>query len=450
VSSRHEDVHAAHLAAVLGGTSVTGLRRLLGGASRETWAFELDGRTLVLRRDPQGAPRSGQMEREAALLRLARAAAVPVAEVLAAGPGWLIMEFVEGETLARRILRDDAYASARANLVGQCARALARLHRDVDPRAVPELPVEDPVAGLRRTLDDVGEPHPALELGLRWLQRQRPPQRERVVVHGDFRLGNLMVGSAGLVAVLDWELAHSGEPLEDLGWLCVRSWRFGAALPVAGLGERAELLDAYAAAGGERADLDELHWWEVAGTVRWAVLCLLQARAHLVQGVRSVELAAIGRRVCEVELDLLDLLSDQRECAPAPASSGITLPHDRPTAGELLEAVREFLDGLELTGQERYLARVSSRALAVVERQLALGPALAAEHAQRLAGLGVGSDAELAAGIRSGQFSSEQVLREVRASVVAKLHVADPGQLRGRPPLTAPSVERATGDQPLH
>jgi len=223
VSSRHEDVDAAHLAAVLGGTSVTGLRRLLGGASRETWAFELDGRPLVLRRDPQGAPRSGQMEREAALLRLARVAAVPVAEVLAAGPGWLVMEFVDGETLARRILRDDAYAAARTNLVGQCARALARLHRDVDPRAVPELPVEDSVAGLRRTLDDVGEPHPAMELGLRWLQRQRPPQREPVVVHGDFRLGNLMVGSAGLVAVLDWELAHSGEPLEDLGWLCVRS-----------------------------------------------------------------------------------------------------------------------------------------------------------------------------------------------------------------------------------
>lgn len=442
-------VDVAHLATVLGGTNVAGLRRLLGGASRETWAFELDGRRLVLRRDPLGSPRSGQMDREAALLRLARAAGVPATEVLASGPDWLVMAFVEGETLARRILRDDAYAAARGNLVGQCARALARLHRDIDPGAVPGLPAEDPLVGLRRTLDEVGEPHPALELGLSWLRRQRPVECGQVVVHGDFRLGNLMVGSTGLVAVLDWELAHRGDPLEDLGWLCVRSWRFGAALPVAGVGERAELLDAYAAAGGVRADLDELHWWEVAGTLRWATLCLLQARAHLEQGVRSVELAAIGRRVCEVELDLLDLLSDLRDCAPPPVPAEITLPHDRPTAGELLEAVREFLDGLELTGQERYLARVSSRALGVVERQLALGPGLAVEHAQRLAGLGVADDEELATGIRTGRFSSEQIMQEVRASVVAKLHVADPGQLRDRPPPGARSVEPAAEGQAL-
>jgi len=432
LGSPHElDVDA--LAAALGGGSVSGLHRLLGGASRETWAFELDGRPLVLRRDPSGASRRGQMDREGELLRIARAAGVRVPQVFAAGPGWLVMEFVKGETLARRILRDDVYAVARSQLVGNCAQALARLHRGVDPAAVPGLSAEDPVVVLRDTLDEAGEPHPALELGLRWLDQQRPTARPPVVVHGDFRLGNLIVTADGLAAVLDWELAHRGNPVEDLGWLCVRSWRFGSPLPVAGVGDRPELLAAYTAAGGERVDLEELHWWEVLGTLRWAVLCLVQARAHLSGEVRSVELASIGRRVCEVELDLLDLLYELRENAPPPPAAEISLPHDRPTGAELLEAVREFLLGLPLTGRDLFLARVSARALAIVERQLALGPSLAAEHARRLSDLGVATDEELAEGIRGGRFDAEHVLPKVRAAVVAKLRVADPGQLSERP-----------------
>ena len=117
-----------------------------------------------------------------------------------------------------------------------------------------------------------------------------------------------MVGPDGLRAVLDWELAHLGDPIEDLGWFCVRAWRFGSTDPAGGFGSRDELLAAYEAAGGGAVDPAELHWWEVLGTLKWGVICVMQATAHLTGLSRSVELAAIGRRVCETEHDLLELL----------------------------------------------------------------------------------------------------------------------------------------------
>jgi aminoglycoside phosphotransferase (APT) family kinase protein len=135
-----------------------------------------------------------------------------------------------------------------------------------------------------------------------------PSEEVRAVVHGDFRVGNLIVGPEGLRAVLDWELAHVGDPGEDLGWLCVRSWRFGGEGRVGGVGDLGDLLDGYAAAGGRPVDEAAVRYWEVFGNVRWAVICLVQAFSHLHGFRRSVELAAVGRRVCEVEHDLLELL----------------------------------------------------------------------------------------------------------------------------------------------
>src|SRR5947209_7337485 len=349
---------------------------MLGGASRETWAFRAGTDELVARCDPPGAPHAGAMALEAALLRAADAAGVPVPQVVAAAADMIVVRRLSGETLARRILRDDTYAKARERRTEQCAQALARLHTKVAPEDVPGLPVEgDPLEGMRLTLDELGEPHPALELGLLRLSRSRPSAAGRTLVHGDFRLGNLMVDGDGLVGVLDWELAHVGDPAEDLGWLCVPSWRFGGPLPVAGVGTREELLSAYNAAGGLAVDEPTLRWWEAYGTLRWGVICVRQAAAHLTGAVRSVELAAIGRRTCEVELDLLEsplimsspadtrsvsdsIAHDQRE-----AGRGL---HDRPSAGEIVEAVREWIEQLQLQGHDAFLARVSARAPQIV------------------------------------------------------------------------------------
>jgi aminoglycoside phosphotransferase (APT) family kinase protein len=170
-------------------------------------------------------------------------------------------------------------------------------------------PATDQLQQLRSMFDALGEAHPAFELGFRWLAANRPPSAvgDRVV-HGDFRLGNLMIDADGLAAVLDWELPHRGDPMEDLGWFCVKAWRFGATPPVAGVGEYEELFEAYEKASGRPIDPGAVRWWELYGTLRWGVICILQASTHLTGASRSVELAAIGRRVCENEYDLLDLL----------------------------------------------------------------------------------------------------------------------------------------------
>ena len=298
---------------------VEGLARLPGGASRETWSFSVrdaDGTAtkLVLRRDPPGAPISG-LRLEAALVRAAAHAEVPVPRVVLAGDEgagldstFMIMEFVEGETIARRILRDDRFAEVRPLLAAQCGRALAAIHR-IPAAEIPGLAGGDPLEQLRGLLDHLGQPHPAFELGLRWLAQSRPARSAETVVHGDFRNGNLIVGPDGIRAVLDWELAHRGDPLEDLGWLCVKSWRFGSLLPVGGFGTVEQLVTAYEDAGGNAVDAGALHWWQVLGTLRWGVICIVQALTHTTGVVRSVELAAIGRRVCEVEWDLLEVMS---------------------------------------------------------------------------------------------------------------------------------------------
>jgi hypothetical protein len=311
----------------------------------------------------------------------------------------------------------------------------------------------DQVVQIRAALGAVGEPHPAFELGFRWLEHHRPEStvaaEPGAVVHGDFRNGNLVVGPDGLRAVLDWELAHLGDPLEDLGWLCVRAWRFGAESRVGGFGAVDELVGAYEATAGVTVDRRALHWWEVLGTLKWGIICVVQASTHLTGVVRSVELAAIGRRVCEVEHDLLLLLpGPSAPPAPSvPAASRSGGPHDAPTAGQLVEAVREFLedDVMGATeGRVRFHARVAARVLATVERELAAGRAPAEAHARRLAALGYASDAELAAAIRSGALDDrwDEVAPAVRATVADKLAVANPtyARPRGDHPLDGPAT----------
>jgi aminoglycoside phosphotransferase (APT) family kinase protein len=310
------------LTPVLGpGLSVTRLEPLSGGASRPTWGVQVrdgDGRQheLVLRAGDPGDLHVG-MELEAASLRAAAAAGMPVPAVLCAsddatalGYGYLVSTRVAGEAIPRRILRSAA-GEARGRLLAQCGAALAALHA-ADPDGVPGLPADDPLILWRDWMDALGQPSAVFEIALRWLVQHRPPPGDTAVVHGDFRLGNLIVDESGLAAVLDWELVHRGDPLEDLGWFCVRAWRFGEDdRPAAGLGSIEDFVASYERAGGARVDRDALRWWLVLGTLRWGVICQRQAHRHLSGQARSVELAAVGRRVCENEWDLLELLAGQ-------------------------------------------------------------------------------------------------------------------------------------------
>ncbi|MGH2759801.1 MAG: phosphotransferase family protein, partial [Actinomycetota bacterium] len=270
--------------------SVEHLTRLSGGASRATWSFNAvdpDGeRHLVLRQDPPGAPARADrsMDLEVEVLTRAHRAGVPVPRVLWAGnadelgsPGF-VMEHVAGETIARRILREDEYRKAREVMADQCGEILARIHT-ISPDglglAAPDgKPTETVLEQYRGLLDSFGEPHPAFELAMRWLERRMPSSERTTVVHGDFRNGNFIVGTEGVRAVLDWELVHIGDPWEDLAWVCTRSWRFGGAGEVGGFGDRADLYAAYERTSGIAVDRDAVRWWETMSNVKWGVMTI--------------------------------------------------------------------------------------------------------------------------------------------------------------------------------
>lgn len=301
---------ARALAEVLGAGEVSELSRLSGGASRETWSFLADGRPLIVQKQRPGDTRD--MGIEARVVRAAYDAGVPVPELVSAGGDllgshYMILSHVQGESIARKILRDERFDKARRALVSHLATALATLHA-IDPRIIPGLPMNDQLQQYREVLDSLNsslqQSHPAFELAFRWLESTKPSTTRQSLVHGDFRLGNVMVDDNGLSAVLDWELAHIGDPMEDLGWLCVRAWRFGSSHPVAGIGEYHELIDTYEQVSGSPVDPDVVRWWEVLGTLKWGIMCMIQTSSHLLGHVRSHELAAIGRRVCENEYDL--------------------------------------------------------------------------------------------------------------------------------------------------
>ncbi|MBS0517207.1 MAG: phosphotransferase family protein [Proteobacteria bacterium] len=309
--------------------TIEDLSRQSGGASRQTWSFDAvaDGRhhALILRRDP---PAKAKTDREQSVaidraiefrvLRAAYDAGVRAPEPLfelgaADGLGdAYVMRRVDGTAIARKLLRDAPYAEARSRIAGQLGAIAAAIHA-TDPATLPPLQrreAADHIAGLRRSLDQLGHPQPVFELALTWLDRRKPPPLDTpVLVHGDYRTGNYLADASGVTAILDWELAHLGDPLEDLGWLCVKSWRFGAIdKPAGGFGSREELWAAYERAGGRKVDPGRAHWWEVFGTVHWGIICLNQAWKHLSGSIKSMEHAAIGRRAVETEVDLLQLL----------------------------------------------------------------------------------------------------------------------------------------------
>ncbi|MCV7095718.1 phosphotransferase family protein [Mycobacterium kubicae] len=310
----------AVLQPVLGGqVGIENLRALTGGASRSTWAFDAvtgaQRRALILRIGPPDDVHAG-MELEARVQAAAAAVGAPVPAILTAsdspaalGNPFLICQEIKGETIVRRIERQ-LDASGRERLLGQCAQALAAIHRA--DTADPSLERGDQLMQWRERLDAMGDTTATFEWGFRWLAAHQPPPSPAVLVHGDFRMGNLIVDGSDLAAVLDWELVHVGAAYEDLAWFCIRAWRFGAPASrgAGGLGGIEDFLQAYEEASETSLDRVAFHWWLVLATLRWGIICRHQAERHLSGQARSVELATIGRRVCETEWDLLALLDE--------------------------------------------------------------------------------------------------------------------------------------------
>jgi aminoglycoside phosphotransferase (APT) family kinase protein len=406
---------ATRWAAVLPAAELTGVRRLTGGASRQTWAAHdaRSGRDLILRVAPAGSG-GVPLDREAAAIEASRACGVPVPAVCAVGHDdelgaeYLVTEAVAGETIPRRILRSLAYDGAAAEL----GRIAARVHA-ATPSPGLEV-VTEPVDHLVATLGRPGPPPAGLALGLRRLRDTAAPSARQALVHGDLRMGNLIVAPGRVAALLDWELVHVGDPVEDLGWLCARVWRFGSDRPAAGLGSRAELLDGYEAEAGWRPSDEELHWWELYAAVRWGLMCGVMAGRHLSGAERSVELAVIGRRAAAQERDVLELLG-----VPLPAAAPDAAPtgpgvHGRPTAEELLVAVAEFLraEVQPLEGAAGYRARVAANTVDLVRRELRRSAAPPADEER------------LSRGVLDGSLRGDEVEAAVAALVAERLAVS--------------------------
>jgi aminoglycoside phosphotransferase (APT) family kinase protein len=292
------------------GAPIESMRLVPGGASKEAWAADAGGDRLIVRRAAGGVIHQDtlSLEHEFAVLEAAFEAGVkvprPVAYLgLLGGREAFAMERVEGETIGRRIVKEPP-----PDLETQLADELAKIHA-IPPSRVPFLEAADPIERLQRELDEVGEPHPAIEYGLWWLAARRPERWPHVVTHGDFRIGNVVVDAGGLVALLDWEFARLADPRDDLSWPLVRAWRFGAdELRLGGIGRIEPYLTRYRERTGLDVSVGDLYWWEVLGNAKWAVGALTQSRRHLNGLERSVELAVLGRLACEMEYELLDLI----------------------------------------------------------------------------------------------------------------------------------------------
>ena len=226
------------------------------------------------------------------------------------GEGY-VMEAIPGETIPRKILRDEKFAIARKKLPFEIGKSLAKIHQTQldDLKALDQVTFSDSLGKLFQVYISFNQPQPVFDLAFKWLEAQKLTEYDDVLVHGDFRFGNFIISEENLESIIDWELAHIGNPMEDLGWLCVRSWRFGnVEKRVGGLGDIKDLIAGYESNSDIKIDESQLDIWQLYGSLRWGVICMMQTFAHLSGMVNSVEKAAIGRRVSETEFDLMNMI----------------------------------------------------------------------------------------------------------------------------------------------
>jgi aminoglycoside phosphotransferase (APT) family kinase protein len=438
--------------------ALEGLERLSGGASQETYRITVatrgGKRKLAMRRAPGGvsiAPTGGEkpgLALEARLMEVARAAGVPEPEIVRVltpedgiGEGF-VMEWLEGEALGAKIARAPEFDAIRPSLAYQCGQLLARIHGiDLDATGLRgRLGVLEPETFVRQKWEQYqlfATPQPMIDYTARWLLEHLPPKGELALVHNDFRNGNLMVSpEKGVVAVLDWEVAHIGDPMRDLGWICTNSWRFGRSeLPVGGFGTYEDLFAGYASVSGKAVDPEHVKFWEVFGSYWWAVGCLGMGMAYRNGPDRTVERPGIGRRSSECQVDCVNLI------IPGP----VTLPEKRrgasstdlPHVDELVTSVRDFLrdDVMAATkGRTNFLARVASNSLDIVLRELELGAGHAAREADGLNRLlGRTGDLEsqrwaLVKGLRDGSIGLDTpgLTEHLRQTVVTQVAIDQP------------------------
>jgi aminoglycoside phosphotransferase (APT) family kinase protein len=429
--------------------------RLSAGASQETYRIvvKIKGKDVIhaLRRSAGGVTREitsehPGLEAEAMLMKAAVESNIPVPKVLhvmqesdGLGAGF-IMEWLEGETLGARIVRHPSFESLRETLAAQCGRLLAKIHTiDLDSTQLRSVLAEiTPVEIIQQTwskYQELNSSQAMIDYTAIWLLNNLPENLSKnCLVHNDFRNGNIMVSPSEVVAVLDWELAYIGDPMRDLGWICVNSWRFGSNQPVGGFGEYEDLFIAYERESGQKVDRAAVKFWEVFGSFWWAIACLGMAEHYRTGPDKSVERPAIARRSSESQIDCVNLLipgyvSD----FPTDASSSDQIP----TSIELLESVMVFLREEvmgETEGRTQFLARVSANSLDIVKRELQYGERSQSSEQKRLQEFYDSEDDleslrwRLTKALRSGEQSidNEALKTHLRQTVFDQINIDQP------------------------
>ena len=368
------------------------VERLSSGASQETYRVVVAAggeKHFAFRRAPKNAGEFSKisLNQEAALIQLAQKYKVPEPNIIAVcekadglGQGFM-MEWLEGETLGKKILQAEQLKEARKKLAYQCGEILATIHliarEEVEPLNLPRQTPEQVLTESYQVYQGFAVPRPMIDYTARWLKENMPHGAHFCLTHNDFRNGNLMVAPSGIIAVLDWELACISDPMRDLGWLCANCWRFGGAPPVGGFGSYEDLFAGYRAGGAaELLDQSRVKFWQVMSSFRWAIMCLGMAQRWRLGAEPSLERAAIGRRTSESEIDCANLLLNKK-AQPLELNKKED-NHTMPTKEELLGAVRDYLlstrtgTGTQTT-RDRFLALVGANSLDIVLRELQMG-----------------------------------------------------------------------------
>jgi aminoglycoside phosphotransferase (APT) family kinase protein len=433
-----------------GSVEVENLMRLTGGANMESWSFDYAGHGYVLRRSPSADMMAGRVyghDVEAAVVRAAFMAGVKTPEIIAEvealdhlGTGYM-MRRVEAEVNPAKIL-----ASPPPSLLNDFARELAAIHvvpLDSLP-ALPEAGAASLLADLKARFLLFGGNRPVMALAIRWLEDHLPPPVDAVLLHGDFRMGNIMVDAGGLAAVLDWELAHLGDRHQDLAFGCINSWRFGYIdRPAFGIGQVDAFFAAYARESGHNVDAGRFRWWLVYATLWWGVCCLQMTDIWRSGADSGLERAVIGRRASETEVDLLMLLEEDAPIAEqnrqpehrASMAVDVLESDSKPqsaskiqaksearcvgetSAAELLNAVASWIETdikPHVQGRDRFMSAVALNALRIVKREAEAGVSI---HDKLLS-------EELLSGRKS--LATPNLLAQLKAQSLQKLAADQP------------------------
>ena len=437
--------------------SLLKLERLSGGASQETYRITIASpegdRLLAMRRAAGGeegeitAQHPG-LAVEALLMQVARAQGVPEPKVHyvqqpqdGIGAGF-IMQWLEGEALGARIVKAPELVVVRPQLAHMFGVTLARIH-SIDLQAtgldqhLQHLTPEDYVRQTWERYQAFETPQPMIDFTARWLLDNLPSNYTPSLVHNDYRNGNVMVDTSGIVAVLDWEVAHIGDPMRDLGWMLTHSWRFGRAhLPVGGFGTADDFYAGYESVTGVAVDPQAVKFWQVFGSFWWAVGCLGMAEHYRNGPDQSVERPGIGRRSSECQVDCVNLLIPGPVSLVEPQTDNVYV--DMPRADELLKSVTDFLREQvmsETTGRTQFLARVAGNSLDIVQREMALGETAAGQERERLRTLLASPETDLmqlreqlVQGLREGQIdlNAPGLAEHLRASIVNQINIDQP------------------------